>query len=186
LIIYYKNEHNKLYKRRNKMAKKSDLYDGANVIFKNGVRGQFIGGKFIYTHVFKYIQIDGGKEESRRQSNSFDIRHYDGDLNNNYNPDFSIIKIEIEEDKYSIRDLEEEIFRFEDIRIVIRGYVNCRVEKYLYKRKAFGNTTLKDWIETRVQPLIGDLKIEVINGRGHVMIHPRTKLESIRNSYKLD
>jgi hypothetical protein len=87
----------------------------------------------------------------------------------------------------TIQSIEEEIFRLEEIRIVVRAPRITKVEKdYDYTRKAHSNMTVKDWINTRVKPIIGDLEIEVINGNGQTMIHPLTNLETIRSSYNLN
>ena len=86
--------------------------------------------------------------------------------------------------KVSASDLERQIYEKEEIKVVLRCKKSCAFDSYDYKRKAASNTSIKDWAETRLCPIIGeDTEYEIINGAGQSP-HGRTNIETVRNSYR--
>ncbi|MGE4519539.1 MAG: hypothetical protein AB7E04_08540 [Desulfobacteraceae bacterium] len=83
----------------------------------------------------------------------------------------------------STSDLEQQIFEREEIRVIIRQAKNSPVKEYPYERKSSSSTSITDLVSKRIQPLVGDSEITVINGQG-LQPHGRTNVETVRNSYK--
>ena len=88
---------------------------------------------------------------------------------------------EIAED-VSVRDFEQAVYELEEVRIVVRASLRTKVAAYAYTRKAAGNTSVNDWLDSRIHPLIDGAEVSVINGNGGIP-HGRTKLENIRSGY---
>lgn len=84
--------------------------------------------------------------------------------------------------KVSASDLERQIFEKEEIRVVIRAPKGQEFDVYPYDRKSAVNTSIKDWYEKRLKPIIGDYDADVIDGYG-TNPHGRTQIEKVRNSY---
>lgn len=85
--------------------------------------------------------------------------------------------------KISTTDLERQIFEKEEIKVVIRAAKNTMFNEYAYDRKASTSTSITDWYNTRLKPIIGDdYDADVIDGYG-TNPHGRTKIETVRNSY---
>lgn len=84
--------------------------------------------------------------------------------------------------KVNTRELEQQIFDKEEIRVVIRSPKNTMFEEYNYDRKAAVTTSISDWLSTRLKPIIGASEAEVIDGHGNIP-HGRTQIENVRNSY---
>lgn len=88
--------------------------------------------------------------------------------------------------KVSASDLERQIYEKEEIKVVLRCKKNSSFDSYDYKRKAAANTSVKEWAETRLRPIIGDdTEFEIVNGAGQSP-HGRTNIETVRNSYHED
>ena len=85
--------------------------------------------------------------------------------------------------KISTTDLERQIFEKEEIRVVIRAPKNAEFDPYTYDRKAASNTSITDWCNNRLKPILGDeYDADIIDGYGNNP-HGRTKIEKVRNSY---
>jgi hypothetical protein len=54
---------------------------------------------------------------------------------------------------------------------------------YDFQRKSASNTSISEWLETRIKPLLEDSEIEIIKGDGSSP-HGRTNIENVRSSYK--
>ena len=85
---------------------------------------------------------------------------------------------------YSACEIEDMIFKFEDIRIIIRcNPYEKRFEKpYTFERKVSDNKTIGEWYKLRLQPIIGDLQFYTFRGDGHDAYLTET-VGSIRKSY---
>lgn len=83
----------------------------------------------------------------------------------------------------SASELERQIFDKEEIKVVIRTSRSTEFPPYDFQRKAALNTSVSEWMETRVKPLVGDVEVEIIKGDGSTP-HGRTNIEKVRNSYK--
>jgi len=88
----------------------------------------------------------------------------------------------VEDIMYSIHSLETKVFELEEIRIVIRGPEFSQVKPYDYERQYKSDGRIKEWLESRLKPLIGNLEVTVISGDGTIP-HPRLTMERIRSSY---
>lgn len=83
----------------------------------------------------------------------------------------------------SATDIEQAVYDTDEIRIVIRAPQGQKFpEGYKYQRKAASTTNVKDWLESRILPLLGNCQAVVIDGNGQIP-HGRTKLETVRQSY---
>jgi hypothetical protein len=64
------------------------------------------------------------------------------------------------------RDLEQDVFDLDEIRIIIRAPRNADVGEYDYERKAPDKTSLNEWLQQRISPLVGDHQVTVVDGYG--------------------
>ena len=80
-------------------------------------------------------------------------------------------------------ELERQIVQLEEIKVVIRCPRNQLFPAYNYQRKAAGNTSVTEWLEARIKPLIGTAEVDVIKGDGNAP-HGRTLLDTVRESYR--
>jgi len=84
--------------------------------------------------------------------------------------------------KVTATDLERQIFELEEVRVIIRSDKNKEFKSYNYTRKAATNTSITEWYNTRLKPILGDYDADVIDGNGNNP-HGRTNIETVRNSY---
>jgi len=83
----------------------------------------------------------------------------------------------------SIYDIERKVFELDEIRIVIRTDKSRPFKDFNFTRKADGNTTVTEYVNNRIKPLLNDgIEIDIIEGSGQIP-HPRTTIETVRNSY---
>ena len=85
--------------------------------------------------------------------------------------------------KISVRDLEKRILELEEVVLTVRAPADTMVEDYCYERKAAGNSSVTDWLDGRVKPLIGGYEVAIVNG-DYASPHGRTKLSTLRDSYE--
>ncbi|WP_418599179.1 hypothetical protein [Phascolarctobacterium faecium] len=85
--------------------------------------------------------------------------------------------------KVSASELERQIFEKEEIKVVIRAPRSQMFNSYDFQRKSASNTSISEWLETRIKPLLEDSEIEIIKGDGSSP-HGRTNIENVRSSYK--
>lgn len=83
----------------------------------------------------------------------------------------------------SASELERQIFEKEEIKVVIRAPRSKMFKPYDFQRKAASNTSISEWLETRIKPLLENCEIEIIKGDGSSP-HGRTNVENVRSSYK--
>lgn len=80
-------------------------------------------------------------------------------------------------------ELERKIYELEEVRVIIRAGKNTQVGDYDYSRKAATNTSISEWLNTRVKPLLPNgVEVDVVDGTGNNP-HNRTNIENVRNSY---
>ena len=85
--------------------------------------------------------------------------------------------------KVSASELERQIFEKEEIKVVIRAPRSQMFNSNDFQRKSASNTSISEWLETRIKPLLEDSEIEIIKGDGSSP-HGRTNIENVRSSYK--
>lgn len=88
-----------------------------------------------------------------------------------------------DEKKVSTTELERQIFEKEEIKVVIRAARGEMFPSYPYQRKMSQNSTVTEWTDSRIKPLLGDTEFEIVRGDGNSP-HGRSKMETVRNSYK--
>ena len=88
----------------------------------------------------------------------------------------------MKDDKISATDLESEIFEKEEIRVVIRCPKNEQFSDYNYERKSAATTSINDWYNKRLKPILGEYDADIIDGYG-THPHGRTGIENVRTSY---
>lgn len=85
--------------------------------------------------------------------------------------------------KITASELERKIYELEEVRVVIRADKGNTFEDYDYTRKAATNTSISEWLNIRVKPLLDSgVQVDVIDGTGNNP-HGRTNIENVRNSY---
>ncbi len=82
----------------------------------------------------------------------------------------------------SATEIERQIFNLEEVKVVIRCPRNIEFAPYDYERKAAVNTSITEWYNKRLKPIIGCYDADIIDGNGNNP-HGRTNIENIRNSY---
>ena len=83
----------------------------------------------------------------------------------------------------TVRELEAKILEIEEVVVIVRASASAPVGDYDYERKAAGNTSVSDWVEQRVRPLIDGKEFIIISGE-YSHPHGRTKLSTLRDSYE--
>ena len=71
----------------------------------------------------------------------------------------------------------------EGVILTIRAPADTMVHPYNYERKASGSTTISEWIETRIRPLIGSHELRIIDGDFEAP-HRGKKMDTLRASYE--
>lgn len=84
--------------------------------------------------------------------------------------------------KVSATELERQIFEKEEVRVVIRAPRDTQFDEYKYDRKASTTTSINDWYNTRLKPILGQHDADIIDGYG-TNPHGRTGIEKVRTSY---
>ncbi len=85
--------------------------------------------------------------------------------------------------KITASELERKIYELEEVRVVIGADKGNTFEDYDYTRKAATNTSISEWLNIRVKPLLDSgVQVDVIDGTGNNP-HGRTNIENVRNSY---
>jgi hypothetical protein len=79
-------------------------------------------------------------------------------------------------------EIEQAVFDLEEVRMVIRAPIREQLEDFDYDRKAAGNTSITDWLDQRIKPLIGSFQVAVVDGTG-ALPHGRTRMDKLRDSY---
>lgn len=85
--------------------------------------------------------------------------------------------------KISVAEFEAKVLEKEEVVIKIRAPANTQVIDFGYDRKAAGSTSVTDWLENRIKPLIMNNEIVIIAG-DYASPHGRTKLETLRATYE--
>lgn len=83
----------------------------------------------------------------------------------------------------TVRALEEKILEIEEIVVCIRAPSSAMVDDYVYERKAAGTSSVTDWLDGRIKPLLNGKEVIVING-DYTPPHGRTKLSTLRSGYE--
>lgn len=84
----------------------------------------------------------------------------------------------------TLYEFESRLFSLEGIRIIIRSNRN-EFDDYSYVRKCPDNTSIKDFLDTRINWLLKDGEIAtVVNGYGEIP-NVRTHIGTVRASYNV-
>ncbi len=81
-----------------------------------------------------------------------------------------------------LTDFEQQVWKVESIRIVVRGDENDQVKDYNFKNAAIENWTTRKFLKDRIEPRVGGRKVVVIHGNGEIP-NGRVKLRNLRASY---
>jgi len=82
----------------------------------------------------------------------------------------------------SVAEFEEAVLALEEVRVVVRAPLGSKVKPFTYERKSAGSTSVSDWLEKRIKPLLGGFECVVVKGDG-VKPHGRTQMDRVRASY---
>lgn len=85
-------------------------------------------------------------------------------------------------DTYTVKDLEDDVWRVEQLRIIVRAPKNSVTPVYDYKRAAANDTTIQEFKKNRLNTVISQCEYVILNGDLEEP-HGKTKLSSIRSSY---
>ena len=77
---------------------------------------------------------------------------------------------------------EQQVWEVEGIRIVVRADENDELEEYGYKRAAPETWSTREFLENRIEPLVGDRRVVVIRGDGKKS-YRSVKLRNLRETY---
>ena len=77
---------------------------------------------------------------------------------------------------------EQKVWEVEGIRIVVRADENDEVKDYGYKRAAPETWSTREFLENRIESLVGDRKVVVIKGDGQKS-YRSVKLHNLRETY---
>lgn len=80
------------------------------------------------------------------------------------------------------REVEFAVYSLEEVRIAIQAPSNVQIGDYVFQRKAAGNSSITEWLQQRIIPIIGQYGVSVFDGTGAIP-HGRTKMETLRASY---
>ena len=80
------------------------------------------------------------------------------------------------------RDFEASVLVREGIVVRVRASVTAEVEDYAYTRQASAETSVTEWLDTRIRDKLRENEISVIDGNGNE-VHGRTKLKTLRATY---
>ena len=83
----------------------------------------------------------------------------------------------------TVREVEAQILEKGEIVIVIRASPTQEVGSYDYERKAAGNTSVSDWVEQRLKPILNGLDFTILSG-DYTHPHGRTKMSTLRDGYE--
>lgn len=82
----------------------------------------------------------------------------------------------------TIKQLEEHIFSFEEIRVFFRASQNDLVPEYPYKN-TFSDDTFLFQLKDRIEKTYPGLNFEIVDGRGMVSHIHGKRLREIRQTY---
>ena len=81
-----------------------------------------------------------------------------------------------------LADFEQQVWEVENIRIVVRADENDEVKDYGYKRAAPETWSTREFLENRIEPLVGSKTVVVIRGDGQKS-YRSVKLRNLRETY---
>lgn len=85
--------------------------------------------------------------------------------------------------KITVAELEDKIWTTEGVRVVVRAAQSDLVDDYDYKRKIASTSSVTDWGNGRLKPILNGKDYYVVDGSG-TRPHGRTSMERVRESYK--
>lgn len=86
--------------------------------------------------------------------------------------------------KVSASELERQIFELDEVKVVIRAPREQMFQEYKYQKKADKAASVSEWAESRIKPIMEGTEYEIVKGDGSSP-HGRTKMETVRSSYKV-
>ncbi len=84
----------------------------------------------------------------------------------------------------TVQELEDKIWAQDNVRIIVRAAGNIKIRGYNYERAARDNWRVTEFIDKRLNNILGDMEVVVIMGNGEPA-HGAMLLRSVRNSYKI-
>ena len=81
-----------------------------------------------------------------------------------------------------IPEFEAAVLEVEEIVVRVRAPVGTEVDDYVYERQAAAETSVTEWLHTRVTSKLHGNQVCVIDGNS-AQPHGRTRLRSLRASY---
>jgi hypothetical protein len=84
--------------------------------------------------------------------------------------------------KIKAKEFVEKVQELEGVVIALWVDENTMVDDYNYMKMAASNTSIADWIDGRIKPKIGEIKVRVIDG-AHTEPHRGQKMSTLRDGY---
>lgn len=85
--------------------------------------------------------------------------------------------------KITVAELEDKVWTTEGIRVVVRAPQTDLVDDYEYQRKITSTSSVTDWGNGRLKPILNGKDYYIVDGSG-TRPHGRTNMETVRDSYK--
>lgn len=80
-------------------------------------------------------------------------------------------------------EFEKRVLEVEEVVIIVRANTNTDIGDFDYIRQAGGGTSVSDWLEKRIIPLLNGHEVSIIDG-GYARPHGRTLMKTLRASYE--
>lgn len=81
-----------------------------------------------------------------------------------------------------VDEFEQAVLEIEEIVIRIRARPDAEVGNYDYRRRASAETSVTEWLNTRIIPNLNGRHVSIVSGHFN-QPHGRTKLRTLRDSY---
>ena len=85
--------------------------------------------------------------------------------------------------KVSATESERQIFEKEEVRVVTRAPRNTQFDEYSYGRKVSVTTSIHDWYNSSLKPLLSRFDVDVIDGY-RTNPHGRTEIKKVTVTQK--
>lgn len=83
----------------------------------------------------------------------------------------------------NVGEFEKRVLEVEEVVIRVRANTSTDIGDFDYQRQAGGGTSVSDWLEKRINPLLNGHEASIIDG-GYARPHGRTLMKTLRSSYE--
>jgi hypothetical protein len=83
----------------------------------------------------------------------------------------------------TVKELEAKVWEQDGVRMIVRDRSKLKTKEYGQVKAAQGSWSIKRFIRNRIEPLVKDKEVVIIDGNGNIP-HGKTLLKKVRKSYK--